>query len=76
MFLGGAAFAEGATIAEDADLLDGLVPYWPLDKEGGVRADTIGDNDLHDVNGVSSGVGVVGNSHNMMQLDAFYYLGD
>lgn len=35
-----------------ATLADGLVSYWPLDEESGVRADAVGSNDLTDNNTV------------------------
>lgn len=35
-----------------ATLADGLVSYWPLDEESGVRADLVGSNDLTDNNTV------------------------
>lgn len=43
-------------------LLTGLVAYWKLDEESGVRADSHGANDLADNNTVLFGAGKVGNA--------------
>lgn len=58
VFMGGVATVEAATIAEDADLLDGLVSYWPLDEASGERADVRGTNTLTDSNSVGSVDGI------------------
>ncbi len=43
-------------------LLRGLVSWWDLDEESGVRADAVGSNDLTDVNNVLYGDGKIGNA--------------
>ncbi len=56
----GCLHAQTETINNDPTLVDGLVSYWPLDEEGGVRVDAQGGNDLTENNGVGSTEGKLG----------------
>ncbi len=61
----GCQYAE--TAEPDSSLLTDLVSYWALDEASGVRADTVGSNDLTDNNTVGStskGVGAPANLPN------------
>jgi hypothetical protein len=48
--------------ASGSTLLDGLVSWWDLDEESGVRADAVGSNDLTDNNTVGFAAGKIGNA--------------
>ncbi len=51
-------YAAGGSVASDQTLTSGLMSYWTLDEEGGVRLDSHGQNNLLDTNLVGFDVGV------------------
>jgi len=57
-----AAPATATMPAQDVDLLDGLVAYWPMDETAGIRYDVHGGHDLTDNNTVGYATGVIGNA--------------
>lgn len=50
----------------------GVVSYWKLDEAGGTRFDSVGENDLTSVNGVTNGPGKVGRAANFKSSDDQY----
>lgn len=44
------------------NLVKGLVSYWTMQEASGARADSLGANNLTDVNGVGSAAGIIGNA--------------
>jgi hypothetical protein len=63
---------EPSTIANDAELLEGLVSYWPLDEEGGVRADVHGGNHLEAVGVVVGNSGIINNAARFSSANQSY----
>ena len=57
---GGTQFPPVTVAAADSTLLTGLVSYWNLDEQSGVRYDSHGSNDLTDNNTVGFDTGVNG----------------
>ena len=55
-------FIGSAAAAPPSTLLTGLVSWWKLDEESGVRYDAVGSNDLTDNNTVGFSTGLVGNA--------------
>jgi hypothetical protein len=59
-------FASGST------LLSGLVSWWDLDETSGARLDSVGSNDLTDVNTVLSAPGKIGNAADFVAANTEY----
>lgn len=51
-------------------LLTGLISYWNLNEASGSRADSVGGNNLTDVNTVGSTTGVVGNCADFVEANS------
>ncbi len=57
------------TISASEDLLDGLVSYWPMDEESGVREDVHGGNDVNPQGIVSVEQGIVATSARLERMN-------
>jgi len=57
-------YAAAATPVAGTSLLSGLIAYYTLDEESGVRADSTGGFNLSDSGGTGSAPGIIGNAAN------------
>ena len=62
-----------ALVAAGSSLLTGLVSWWDLDEESGVRVDSVGSNDLTDNNTVGYAAGKIGNAADIVQANNEYF---
>ncbi len=59
-----------------SSLANGIAGFWKLNETGGVRSDSVGSNNLSDVNFVTSAVGRVGNAANFDETNRYLSIPD